>query len=90
MREILASIREVARLQGLNIGPRVDVDTSKAHDLNVVLREVHRALERFGTQASHAGPPPRPAHSVDEVHAMPDWQKAAERFSRGASIEGIR
>jgi len=52
--EILASILSVAHLGRLNIGPRVDVDTSQMPDLSVLLREIHQAIEalhndRMGT-----------------------------------------
>jgi thymidylate kinase len=43
--EILASIRSVARLRRLDIGPRVDVDTSQKPDLCVLLGEIHKAIE---------------------------------------------
>ena len=42
--EILASIRGIARLGLLRIGPRIDVDTSQTADLNVLLREIGWAL----------------------------------------------
>jgi predicted kinase len=38
--EILTSIQEVDRLGRLNIGPRVDVDTSQTPDLKVVVRQI--------------------------------------------------
>jgi glucokinase len=40
--EILASIHEVARFGVLEIGRRIDVDTSRPLELDVVLREVYR------------------------------------------------
>ena len=43
--EILASIREVAGRGRLDIGPRVDVDTSQTPNLDAVLHLVHKALE---------------------------------------------
>jgi adenylate kinase len=43
--EILASIRGVAHLGRLNIGPRLNVDTSQPPKLDVVLHQVQRALE---------------------------------------------
>ena len=41
---ILDNIRSVARLGRLNIGPRVDVDTSQAPDLDAVARDVRSAF----------------------------------------------
>ncbi len=43
--EILVSIRAVARLGRLDIGPRVDVDTSQTPQLDALLPAVYRALE---------------------------------------------
>ena len=43
--EILASIRGVAELGRLDIGPRVDVNTSQTPNLDVVLHDIHQALE---------------------------------------------
>jgi hypothetical protein len=43
--EILASIREVDGLGRLNIGPRVDVDTSQTPDLDIVLRRIASSLD---------------------------------------------
>ena len=43
--EVLASIRAVARLGRLKIGPRVDVDTSQTPQLDALLPAVHKALE---------------------------------------------
>jgi AAA domain-containing protein len=43
--EVLASIRAVAQLGRLNIGPRVDVDTSHPPDLDVLLPAICKALE---------------------------------------------
>jgi hypothetical protein len=48
--EILASIRSVAHLGRLNIGPRVDVDTSQMPDLCVLLEEIHKAIEALHHQ----------------------------------------
>jgi glucokinase len=42
--EILASIRKVASFGMLDLGPRIEVDTSQAPDLAVVLNEVHSAF----------------------------------------------
>jgi predicted kinase len=44
--EILASLQAIAHLGGLNIFPRVDVDTSQTPDLNLVLSQVHSAFEQ--------------------------------------------
>lgn len=49
--EILASIRAVAGLALLDIGPRVDVDTSQAWNLDAVLRDVRKALGRRAMQS---------------------------------------
>ena len=43
--EVFASIREVAGLGWLDIGPRVDVDTSQTSKLDAVLHDLRRALE---------------------------------------------
>jgi glucokinase len=43
--EILASLQAIAHLEGLNILPRVDVDTSQTPDLNLVLSQIHSAFE---------------------------------------------
>ena len=43
--EILASIRRVASFGALDIGPRIEVDTSQAPDFASVIREVRRSLE---------------------------------------------
>jgi len=43
--EVLASIREVAGFGRLNIGPRVDVDTSQTPNVDAVLHDIHQALE---------------------------------------------
>jgi len=43
--EVLASIRVVARLGRLNIGPCVDVDTSQTLQLDALLPAVYRAFE---------------------------------------------
>jgi hypothetical protein len=44
--ETLDSIRSVAGLGRLSVGPRVDVDTTQAPKLNTVLREIRRAFRR--------------------------------------------
>jgi glucokinase len=46
--EVMAGIRQVARLGRLNLGPRVDVDTSADPKLDAVLREIHAALANAG------------------------------------------
>jgi len=43
--EILASIRSVAHLERLDVGPRVDVDTSQMPDLCALLGEIRKAIE---------------------------------------------
>ena len=43
--EIRESIRDAANLGRLDIGPRIAVDTSQPPDLNLVLKEIRRALE---------------------------------------------
>jgi len=47
--EIVASILEVPSFGHLKIGPRIDVDTSRAADLDAVLLEINRALARCRT-----------------------------------------
>lgn len=42
--EVLASIRGIAGFGRLDVGPRIDVDTSQPPDLGVVLRQIRRAL----------------------------------------------
>ena len=42
--EILASIRDLARLGRLEVGTRIEVDTSHAFDLDAVLREIREYL----------------------------------------------
>lgn len=42
--EILASIRGIASFGRLDVGPRIDVDTSQPPDLDVVLCQIRRAL----------------------------------------------
>jgi predicted kinase len=42
--EILASIREVAGFGPLNIGQRVEVDTSRALDLDAVVRKIRQSM----------------------------------------------
>ena len=42
--EVLASIRAIAGFGRLEVGPRIDVDTSQPPDLDVVLRQIRRAL----------------------------------------------
>jgi hypothetical protein len=42
--EILASIRDIASFGRLDVGPRMDVDTSQPPDLDVVLCQIRRAL----------------------------------------------
>jgi glucokinase len=44
--ELLCTIGSVAALGRLDIGPRVDVDTSRQTDLDAVLCEVRRAIHR--------------------------------------------
>lgn len=46
--EVLASIRGVASYGRLNIGPRIDVDTSRTPNLDVLLGEIQRALRQCG------------------------------------------
>jgi predicted kinase len=48
--EILAGIRSVALFGRLNIGPRVDVDTSQMPDFCVLLGEIHKAIETLRHQ----------------------------------------
>jgi glucokinase len=42
--EFLAGLQTIARLERLNIGPRVDVDTSRTPDVNAVVRQVRDAF----------------------------------------------
>ena len=44
--EVLAGLRAMALLGPLRIGPRVDVDTSREPDLDVVIRDIHSAFGR--------------------------------------------
>ena len=41
---VLASLRKLTQLPPLNIGPRIDVDTSSEPNLPEVVRAIHRAL----------------------------------------------
>lgn len=42
--EILASIRGIASFGNIDVGPRIDVDTSQPPDLDVVLRQIRGAF----------------------------------------------
>jgi hypothetical protein len=42
---VLASLQRLARLDPMNIGPRIIVDTSHEPDLDDALREIRRVLE---------------------------------------------
>ena len=45
--EVSASLRMLTQLQPLDIGPRIDVDTSQEPNLPDVVRAIRRALELF-------------------------------------------
>ena len=48
--DILDSIRQVASFGTLDLGPRIEVDTSRAPDLAVVLNEVDNAFAALGRE----------------------------------------
>ena len=48
--EILASIREIASFGCLDVGPRIDVDTSQPPDLDGVLRQIRKALAKTSAE----------------------------------------
>jgi hypothetical protein len=52
--EVLAGLQAIAHLEGLNIVPRVNVDTSETPDLDLVLQRVRSAFE----MAPKASPKP--------------------------------
>ena len=45
--EIFASLRDAARFESLKIGPRIEVDTSQAADVDRVLQEITAAVARY-------------------------------------------